>query len=123
MRGKISRGKQPRFAPVFRLFFRTRSFCSKEICGFAFFLAPAFAPPRLRLCGAGPARKKEEPPPLFSLLYILSTDTHRARFLHSAGYNNRAPENRSGARFLGRGGAALQVEHFAKWQNADSIGE
>ena len=36
---------------------------------------------------------------------------------------NRAPENRSGARFLGRGGAALQVEHFAKWQNADSIGE
>ena len=34
---------------------------------------------------------------------------------------NRAPENRSEARFLGRGGAALQVEHFAIWQNADRI--
>ena len=53
----------------------------------------------------------------------LVPDAHRARFLHSAGYYNRAPENRSEARFLGRGGAALQVEHFAKWQNADSIGE
>ena len=30
------------------------------------------------------------------------TNTHRARFLHSAGYYNRAPENRSGARFLGK---------------------
>ena len=36
---------------------------------------------------------------------------------------NRAPENRSAARFLGRGGAALQVERFDKSQNADSIGE
>ena len=35
---------------------------------------------------------------------------------------NRAPENRSGARFLGRGGAALQVVRFAIRQNADSIG-
>ena len=35
---------------------------------------------------------------------------------------DRAPENRSEARFLGRGGAALQVERFAKRQNADSIG-
>ena len=35
----------------------------------------------------------------------------------------RAPENRSAARFLGRGGAALQVERFAVRQNADSIGE
>ena len=49
-------------------------------------------------------------------------DAHRTRFLHSAGYYNRAPENRSEARFLGRGGAALQGEHFAIRQNADSIG-
>ena len=50
------------------------------------------------------------------------TDTHRARPVRLCG-KNRVPENRSEARFLGRGGAALQVERFAKWQNADSIGE
>ena len=35
----------------------------------------------------------------------------------------RAPENRNEVRFLGRGGAALQVVHFAQRQNADSMGE
>ena len=49
------------------------------------------------------------------------TATHRARFLTRS--IDRAPENRSEARFLGRGGAALQVEHFTVRQNAGSIGE
>ena len=53
---------------------------------------------------------------------LKTTSTFYTRFLRSAGYNNRAPENRSEARFLGRGGAALQVVHFAFRQNADSIG-
>ena len=90
MRGKISRGKQPRFAPVFRLFSAPAPSARKKYAALRFSLYPPLRLPlrlpRLRLCGAGPARKKEEPPPLFSLLYILSTDTHRARFLHSAGF-------------------------------------
>ena len=45
-----------------------------------------------------------------------------ARKTHSTARKNRAPENRSAARFLGRGGAALQVVRFAIRQNADSIG-
>ena len=53
---------------------------------------------------------------------LKTTSTFYTRFLRSAGYNNRAPENRSEARFLGRGGAALQVVHFAFRQNDDSIG-
>ena len=86
MRGKISRGKQPRFAPVFRLFSAPAPSARKKYSALRFSLRLPLRLPRLRLCGAGPARKKEEPPPLFSLLYILSTDTHRARFLHSAGF-------------------------------------
>ena len=86
MRGKISRGKQPRFAPVFRLFSAPAPSARKKYSALRFSLRLPLRLPRLRLCGAGPARKKEEPPPLFCLLYILSTDTHRARFLHSAGF-------------------------------------
>ena len=76
MRGKISRGKQPRFAPVFRLFSAPAPSARKKYAALRFSLRLPLRRPRLRLCGAGPARKKEEPPPLFSLLYILSTDTH-----------------------------------------------
>ena len=56
---------------------------------------------------------------LHSTFYILHLEERPVRLRGK----NRAPENRSAARFLGRGGAALQVVHFAIRQNADSTGE
>ena len=71
-----------------------------------------------RLSPDTPARKIS---PLGGLAALLGRNDKKETHLTSR--KNRTPEKRSAARFLGRGEAALQVEHFAKWQNADSIGE
>ena len=44
---------------------------------------------------------------------LLLPSVEMTKETRSTARKNRAPENRSAARFLGRGGAALQVEHFA----------
>ena len=85
MRGKISRGKQPRFAPVFRLFSALAPSARKKYAALRFSLRlPLRRPPHpTRQRRPAPQAKKRSRLFFFSLLYILSTDTHRARFLHS----------------------------------------
>ena len=82
MRGKISRGKQPRFAPVFRLFSAPAPSARKKYAALRFSLRlPLRRPASAFAAEALPAKMRSRRPSF--PYYILSTDTHRARFLHS----------------------------------------
>ena len=111
MRGKISRGKQPRFAPVFRLFSAPAPSARKKYAAFRFFLRlPLRRPASAFAAQALSAKKRSRRPSFPYYIYCLPIRTAQD---FSTRAINRAPENRSKARFLGRGGAALQVERFA----------
>ena len=84
MRGKISRGKQPRFAPVFRLFSAPAPSARKKYAALRFSLRLPLRLPLLRLCARPasafaaqvlPAKKRSRRPSFAYYIYCLPIRT------------------------------------------------
>ena len=76
MRGKISRGKQPRFAPVFRLFSAPAPSARKKYAALRFYLRlPLRRPASAFAAQALPAKKRSRRPSFAYYIYCLPIRT------------------------------------------------
>ena len=71
MRGKISRGKQPRFAPVFRLFSAPAPSARKKYAALRFSLRLPLRRPASAFAAQALPAKRGAAAPLFLIIYIV----------------------------------------------------